>query len=117
MQLLAIPFKNERVDMYFFMHKKMDSSNIYGISLKCNSILLAICFPILDEKVIEKLIVDAVEMKVQFAIPEFKIEYEYPLKKVIQQLGAKRIFGDAQFNISETAVSISDILHKAYIKV
>jgi len=65
------------------------------------------------------LIANATRTYVDVSLPEFQIEYEYPLKEAMESLGVNRAFDPnlAQFNISRTPLAVSDMLHKAYIKV
>jgi len=59
------------------------------------------------------------EFQVELYLPKFKLETSIDLKKSLSDLGVKKIFGnEAELSgISSTNVYVSEVVHKAFIKV
>jgi len=103
-QAVKIPYKNKEASMIIILPKESTKASIEAI----------------DYKYYTEIIKSFEAKKVKLSIPKFKMEVQYELKKVMNQMGMKSAFSrDADFSGITGAkdLAISKILHQSVIDV
>ena len=103
-QILRLGYVEERFSMFVFLPKNDDLKRLE------------------DSLTIQNLtnwIVSTSYQPVKVQIPRFVLQVSYGLTNYLNQLGVSQAFGsDADFgNLSEEKISISDVIHKAFVEV
>lgn len=107
MQLLALPYVNEKLQMVFILPKER-----FGLTSLEKSLTGAQLWQWIDQ---------ANYVKVNVKLPKFKIEASLGLVEALQQLGMTAMFSPAQADFSAICktggLCVSDVIHKAFIEV
>jgi len=107
MQIIELPYKNDRLSMLIFLPRSTDSNNFDSL-LTINSL--------------NKNIQDLKTEKVRLFLPKFKFTYFSSLNDILKEMGMKDAFTErADFSginkNKQEKLMISNVLHKAYIDV
>ncbi|NHJ87819.1 MAG: serpin family protein [Asgard group archaeon] len=104
-QQLQIPYKDSDLSLIIFLPR--DTERLPDLEKK------------LANMNIDELLYDIQPQEVEIFIPKFKFETEMKLSEELQEMGMKEPFAsNANFSgITETPLTISDVVHKAFIEV
>ncbi|MCF6366884.1 MAG: serpin family protein [Bacteroidales bacterium] len=105
-QLLEIPYKNEKASMIILLPDKV--SQFYAVKKRLNN------------NYFESLLKKAEFRNVSLSLPKFKIEYKNDLAKILLKAGMKRAFSNnADFSgmTCEKNLKIDKIIHQTFINV
>ena len=109
-QAIEIPYKGRRVSMIIILPNKVD-----GLAK------LESQYSTLDLEFSNEKISDWEEVKIEIAIPKFKIESEHDLNPALKELGMKHMFSGQEADFSgiteEKDLYVSNVLQKAFIEV
>ncbi|XP_055349609.1 leukocyte elastase inhibitor-like isoform X4 [Paramacrobiotus metropolitanus] len=104
-QLLRLPYKNHELSMIIVLPKKRNGLKELEGQLSVRMLRDAV----------EK----ASEREVDVYLPKFKLEQSYELVPVLQSLGVRQLFEEADLSrmVENERLAVSNVIHKAFVEV
>uniref|UniRef100_A0A673NDX7 Leukocyte elastase inhibitor-like n=1 Tax=Sinocyclocheilus rhinocerous TaxID=307959 RepID=A0A673NDX7_9TELE len=114
LQVLELPYKQEELSMLILLPNETGSDPLLKVS-KISELTLD---KLLDWTERDKM---ATWMDIRVNLPKFKLEVESSLSEVLQEMGMSSVFQETKADLtgmsSQGGLSISAVIHKAFIEV